>query len=169
MGADVRDLVVVARHHDMAARLRGRDGARSGSRGVAVGSGARASSRGGRHARFVSLRPDQNAVGSGVDRRSGAPAVEPLERVVSDADYRRICIPSSTTRFGGIRKKSLKRTALRAITPNSFLRQTAIPPRSEGISVSRPRKNVVFIRSRLSPLSRRASITSAARGSWVKQ
>ena len=54
--------------------------------------------------------------------------------------YNRTCIPSSTTRLTGIRKKSVGRWALRTIRANSFSRQIAIPGFLLGISVSRLRK-----------------------------
>ena len=48
--------------------------------------------------------------------------------------------PSSTTRSGGRRKYAVARTALRAMSTNSFSRQTAIPGRRVTMIVSRPRK-----------------------------
>lgn len=50
------------------------------------------------------------------------------------------CTPNSTTRSGGRRKNAVARTALRAMTTNSFSRQTAIPRSAVTISVSLPRK-----------------------------
>jgi hypothetical protein len=52
-----------------------------------------------------------------------------------------ICAPSSTTRFGGRRKKRAALSALRIIDANTFSRHVAMPlGRLETISVSRPRK-----------------------------
>jgi hypothetical protein len=59
---------------------------------------------------------------------------------VLDALYTSTWTPNSTTRSGGRRKNAVARTALRAISTNSFSRHTAMPRRSVTMIVSRPRK-----------------------------
>ena len=66
--------------------------------------------------------------------------------------YSSTCMPSSTTRSGGILKNAFARRALRAISTNSRSRHSGSPGRRVARSVSTPRKNVVSARSIGKPL-----------------
>ena len=58
----------------------------------------------------------------------------------SQPPYSSTCVPSSMTRSGGRRKKSVAGRALRDMRTNTFSRQIAMPGREVGNSDSRPRK-----------------------------
>src|SRR4029079_8995406 len=127
-----------ARHH----RLAGREGfRRGGARNSRRGAGARR----GRRFRIESIREPSE------DRRDPAEGRQPDRHGGDDermAGLRRqggsqisICVPSSTTRFGGMLKKSVARVALRDIHAKRWSRHIAMPGASLGITVSRERKN----------------------------
>ncbi len=63
-----------------------------------------------------------------------------LDLETCSLDYISIRMPNSTTRSGGILKKSVAGRALRVMNENSFSRQSIMPGRlMEGIRVSRAR------------------------------
>ena len=59
---------------------------------------------------------------------------------VSSLNQSSICVPSSTTRPGGIPKNAVAERALRIIRMNSFFRQIDMRAGPFGSSCSRPRK-----------------------------